>query len=86
MSRKTARHSRAHARKRALERYGLDLTARDLDALALAIRRGQSQLIRRESLTRTHHLIVCRGRVMHAVYDKTTKAIATFLPLETEPS
>lgn len=71
---------RKHAVRRALERYGVDLSGNDLREIVLLIQKNKSVVIATQSHTRAVHDIVYGGVRYRAVYHKKTKQISTFLP------
>lgn len=79
---KSGSDSERHFRRRLAERYGLTVTSDECRQLASDIQSGRGRLLFRESLTRTHWLVRVQGITVRAVYDKTTKALATALPLQ----
>lgn len=44
-----AKAQRHHARRRGAERYGLDLTNREMEEIVRAIQRGQARLVNKQS-------------------------------------
>jgi hypothetical protein len=73
-----------HALRRAVERYGAYLSRRDLDELAVKVKKGKARFIRRISGTRTEWLVVHHGRTFRVGYSKSTKQITTFLPIDSK--
>jgi hypothetical protein len=69
--------NRCHARNRALERFGLTLSNRDLKAIEQMIREGKSTFFRRTSWNRTVHEVIYNGMNLKAVYDKNRKCLVT---------
>ncbi len=73
---------RYHARQRALERYGLDLTDDDLEVLVRRVQAGTDvTLFDKQSHRVTTWIMNVRGITCRVVYDKTRKTIVSFLPL-----
>lgn len=76
---------RIHAKRRALERAGVDYNRFDLKHMAEQIRKGYSTEIQRQSITRRVHILAFRRwngdetRVHIVVYNKNTNQIITFL-------
>lgn len=66
---------RIHAKRRAKERYGVELNSKDLKSLVTKIQKGDAEFVRKISLTRS--VFIVDGRKV--VYDKLRKNIATFL-------
>ena len=73
-----------HAKKRALERYGLNLITKDLRQLVLDIQNGKSKLIEQQSLRVSIREVEFNGEQVFVVYDSKRKSIVTFLPYENE--
>lgn len=71
-----------HAKRRALERYDLELSDRDLREIVRLIQAGKAQ----KTLKQSHRVTVCwlqfQGKTIKVVYDKSRKSIASFLPME----
>lgn len=65
-----------HAKRRALERYGVEVNAETLKALEREIRAGKGVFIEKKS----HRISIFRVREFIVAYDKTRGSIATFLP------
>lgn len=83
-ARKLKSHLHAHARRRALERYGVQLTKELRREIIRAIGSGDEKrrtLVKRESLNRKIFDVPISGRTYRVVYDCRRSAIATFLPL-----
>ena len=72
----------AHVKKRAKQRFNLDLQTRDILNIANMIRSGESQYIDAESNKRSLHLIEYEGKEMIVVYHKDNKIPVTILPKE----
>jgi len=79
---------RAHARKRALSRYGLELTDELHTLLVQRIQEGEAVLVREHPRKYRSgapggrcfvYELVWEGKKMHVVYDEQTKCIVTFL-------
>lgn len=76
-----ARSQRSHARKRALQRFDVQLNRHQLQALVTQIQNGFATLVERQSLRVSVWRITLEdGRRPHVVYDKQRKTIVTFLP------
>jgi len=77
---KTKRQAEAaHAKRRALQRFGLTLNSDQLQALSRMIRAGRSECIERESNRVSVHRLEWQGCVVVVVYDRLRKQIVTFL-------
>jgi hypothetical protein len=81
-SAKTAKVLRAHVRRRALERFGWELTTHEMEEIVSAIKRGNAQLVDRQSLNVTRYLVKVRDRWVGTAYDKQRKMIRTIFPKE----
>lgn len=77
-----AKAQRHHAKRRAFERYGLQLNRAAYQALVAQIHSGQSVCVERQSLRIAVHRVVYEQQVYHVVYDRVRKTIVTFLPKE----
>jgi hypothetical protein len=71
---------RDHARRRARERYGVDVPAALRDTLLAMIRKGQCTLVEKQSNRVSVFDIKHDGATYRVVYDRNTKELATFLP------
>lgn len=76
--------NRSHARRRAAERYGLDLSAESLAAIEATIRGGgpHAVLLRPDHRGKDRGLYAVRldGAWLPAVFDRATDSLVTFLP------
>lgn len=70
---------RTHAKKRALERYNLELNQDSYNELSEKAK--QATVIKRTSHRVTIREIVHNGEMMKVVYDSKRHQIVTFLPL-----
>lgn len=73
---------RSHARRRALERYNLNLSDHDIKIMSRMITGNHSdkvEFIERSSNDRTIWRITFAGKTMKAVYSKRHKSIVTIL-------
>jgi hypothetical protein len=77
---KTADVLLRHARRRARERYGLDLQDHEVRGLANRIKRGAARFIAKQSNTKSIFEIDAFGKTLPVVYNKAKGVIATFLP------
>lgn len=80
---KKKRFLRKHAKRRALERYGITLNAHQVYEMERMIRQNKSWLISSQynSRNRKVHELRYNGRIYRVVYDKIRHRIVTFLPL-----
>jgi hypothetical protein len=70
-----------HPIERARERYGLDLTTKDLAGIVLKISAGDSMLIQNDSVTgHQRHLVLIDGIAAQVVFCPKHMNIVTFLP------
>lgn len=76
---KGALKCRRHAKKRALERYGLELGP-VYGKIMRQIRNGGSVFIEKVSKRRTLHIVWVKNEALPVIYDKDHKEIATVLP------
>ncbi len=80
---KSCRVSRTqHAKRRALQRYGIEVSNQDLRRMVAIIQRGDGEIIERRSSTKTAYKIYCDWFDKHLKvgYSSSTKQITTFLP------
>lgn len=82
MKRSKKLNQRIHAKKRALERFDLDLNRDDLNKIKYLIQNKKTLMLERSSLRVTIHRVDYKGKRMRVVYDKLRKNIVTFLPME----
>lgn len=69
-----------HSVRRAKERYGLDLSASDIDDIVVEIQAQKAKFIARQSNRLTVFQVVIGSTVCNVVYDSNRKTIVTFLP------
>lgn len=72
---------RLHARRRARERYGLNLSNKDITQIVRSIRSGGSISTTKQTNTRTLHVIIYDGQEMRVIYDNKRHNVCTFLPV-----
>lgn len=77
---KTRKALRKHAKKRAKERYDLDLNSLMFHTLEKQIRDNKSTFIEKASNRETLHIVEIAGVRMPVVYDKIRNSIVTVLP------
>ena len=83
LKKKTLRgYQKIHAKKRAQERFGVNLTSEEYEALCKTIKNNGAHLIKKLSNTRSIFNLCHKGKDLFAVYNKTTGRIVTFLSLE----
>jgi len=70
---------RRHARNRALQRFDLELTRKDLDFLVQQIQDNKAKFVERQSHRVSVFKILYKEKDMKVVYDKQRKTIVTFL-------
>lgn len=76
-----------HAKRRCLERYGLELKKSQYKQLVAMIQRNQAEFVESESNRVTIWIIKFLGKELKVVYDNHRHSIATFLPLnESNPN
>lgn len=74
-----------HAKKRAVQRYGLELSRIDVAQIIETIQRNGAQFIERQSNRVTVWSVPFEDRNLKVVYDKMRKSIVTCLPEGFEP-
>lgn len=76
-----------HARRRARERYGIELGRSTRQEIITAIHGGRSTFIRRQSHRVTvHDVLLDDGDHVRVVYDSQRHEVVTFLPRPFEAS
>lgn len=73
---------RFHAKKRAAQRFGLDLTTDKQRQIVRLIQLGKGRFVKHESNSRSHWVIEWEGQLLRVVYDKVRKELVTVLPKE----
>jgi hypothetical protein len=71
-----------HARNRASQRYGIQLTNRDLYLIGKMIREGKATVHKKLTNSRSEHILEYQGVRMRVCYDNTRNNVCSFLPLE----
>lgn len=72
----------AHARRRALERYGIALTTTGIESIVRAIQTGHSTPVNHQTNRVVIHDVWYEGCLMRVAYDKQRKSLATVLTSE----
>lgn len=72
-----------HARRRAIERYGVEL---DVKAAVMQIKTGIARFLEKQSLRVSVFEIVQNGVIFPVVYDRYRQTIVTCLPQEYQPT
>jgi hypothetical protein len=74
------RSERLHARRRARERYGIEVGPATRKAILAAIANGRHTLVQRSSLRVSVHDVTVDGIPMRVVLDRHRNELVTFLP------
>lgn len=69
-----------HAVQRAWERYGINLTNRDIGSIIYQVMDGRAEKVRQDSGRTAIYDVVVQGQVCRIVYNRARKFIVTFLP------
>ena len=77
---KRSRNIRVHARQRAVQRYGVNISNRKRREIIGMIHFGVGKFVKRRSVRVTEWEISLGGETLRVLYDKTRKEIVTFLP------
>lgn len=72
---------RLHAKRRALQRYGLVLNNKEQDEIIGLIQQGRAKFINRDSLRVTIFAVQYQGKLLKVVYDGERKTLASVLPM-----
>lgn len=73
-----------HSKKRSIERYGVELSNKDLEQIVSIIQKGGGRFLMRDSNRVTIWAVPYLNREFKVAYDKERKTIATCLPMEFE--
>lgn len=76
-----AENQRYHAKKRAKERYDLELNRAKLEELVSMIQNGEAVKYDQRSLRSASYIVIYEFQYLRIVYDRHRKTIVTFLPL-----
>ncbi len=71
---------REHSKRRASERYQVNLNGKDLRSIVKLIQANKGQFIERRSLDRSTWEVEYNEQVFRVVYSKRHKTIVTVLP------
>jgi hypothetical protein len=77
-----ARAQTKHAKRRAFERYGVELNRHQLRELADLIRTGKAEFVEKQSHRVSVFRVPIGDTTARVVYDRQRKTIVTFLPPE----
>jgi hypothetical protein len=77
-----AKCQQAHARKRAMERYGIDLSRAKQEEIIGLIKANKAQFVEKQSNRITVFRVVLDDKMFRVVYDKQRKSLVTVLPQE----
>lgn len=73
---------RKHARRRALQRYDLDLRDEDLDLITGMIQTGKATFVEKQSNRVSVFTLKFKEKDVKVVYDRQRQNIVTFLPID----
>jgi len=79
---KTSKILSAHAKKRAEERYGLNLNHQDRAAIVNMIQTNEAEFVAKQSNNRTLWRVPYQDQSLNVVYDKARNSMCTVLPKE----
>jgi len=79
---KTPKILNAHAKKRAEERYGLNLNKQARHEIVNMIQTNQAKFVGKQSNTRTLWRVNYQDQSLNVVYDKARSTMCTVLPKE----
>lgn len=80
---RTRNHFADHVLERAIERWNIALTRRDIEHMSEQVRRTESIFIGDISNTRTNHIVVVNGQEYPVIYNKKQKYVVSVLGPET---
>ena len=72
-----------HSKRRAGERYGINLSKDLYQQVSKMIQSGRSEFVEKQTLTKTVHYVELNGHRCKVVYSKKYRGVTTFLPQET---
>ena len=75
-------NARRHAKTRAQERYGLELTNADLQTIARTISERRSRFVAKQPLGREIHVLTHQSVKLAVLYDPTNNVVLSPLPSE----
>jgi hypothetical protein len=76
-----AKAQRLHARRRAVERYGIEMGRATRQEILASIRGSRSTCVERQShRVSIHDVVLGDGVTVRVVYDRQSKEIVSFLP------
>lgn len=78
--REISEYRRRHAKQRAAQRYGIDISDEALNHIRSLIKRGESRMLMRQSNSRVIHRVEVDGVVYVVAYHSERHEILTFLP------
>ena len=79
-SRERVRRQRVHAKRRANQRYGLELTTAEVESIVRKIQTSAAKPIRKISNQITEFEVTLKEEICRVVYDRRRHSIMTFLP------
>ena len=82
MKRSKKRNQSIHAKRRALERYDLDINRKSRMGIISLIQNNHTIERKKQSNRVTIHTLNYNGKIIKVVYDKDRKNIVTFLPID----
>lgn len=71
-----------HAKRRAMERYGIDLNRHKRLEMVHMIQNGKAECVRKQSHRVSIFSLQYEGKEVIVVYDRQRKTLASFLPIE----
>ena len=81
MRRDKAECQRIHAKRRALQRYALNLDNKKQDEIVKIIQSGKATFLRRDSIRVAVFAVRYENKLMKVVYDSQRKTLASVLPM-----
>jgi hypothetical protein len=81
-NKKTVRHLKAHARRRAMQRFGMTLTTDQMREVVRDIQSSRAIFVDRQSNIVTRWVVHVQGRWVATVYDSARGMIRTVMPVE----
>lgn len=82
MTKKTPRILNAHAKKRAAERYNLDLNRDARQEIVRKIQHNEAEFVAKQSNNRSLWRVDYQNESLNVVYDKARSTMCTVLPKE----